>query len=75
MHFKADIKLEYKTKTQAKVALESLKPDNINFLDSKIDGKTLIFEISGESIRSLLATADDLIFCEMMVEKILNDLE
>ncbi|MEW6011569.1 hypothetical protein HYG87_04795 [Methanobacterium alkalithermotolerans] len=75
MNFKADIKLEYKTKKQAQIALESLKPDNINYVNSKIQGSTLIFKLSGESIRSFLASADDLIFCEMVVEKMLNEMK
>ena len=75
MQFKAEIKIEYKQKKQAKIALESLKPDNIGYVDSKIEGNIVKFKLSGDSIRSLLASADDLLFCEMMVETIIKGVE
>jgi hypothetical protein len=72
MQIKAEISLEYYNKTQASIALKSLQPENENYLESEISGSKIKFNLSGKSLRSILATADDLIFCEMTVEKILE---
>ena len=67
---KARITFKYQTENQAKIALNSLKPDNMDFIYSYIHYKCLICNLKGDNIRTILATADDLLFCEMMVEKI-----
>lgn len=72
MQIKASINFEYQTPKQAKIALKSLQPDNKGFIDSyNIDNK-LICNLKGDSLKTILATTDDLIFCEMMVEKVLE---
>jgi hypothetical protein len=74
MHIKTKITFVYHQESQAKTAHESLKPDNMDFIDSHIDNNRLIYELTGNSLRTILATADDLIFCEMMSEKILDSI-
>jgi hypothetical protein len=73
MQIKAEISLEYYKKNHASIALKSLQPENENYLESEIIGSKINFNLSGKSLRSILATADDLIFCEMTVEKILEN--
>lgn len=75
MHIKADILFKYETKFHAEIALKSLKPDNMDFINSYVDDNSLICKLKGDSLRTILATADDLIFCEMMVEKIADFIE
>lgn len=72
MQIKAQISFEYQTAKQAKNALNSLKPDNMDFLDSHSHENILICNLNGNSLKTILATADDLLFCEMMVEKVLE---
>jgi len=72
MKVKAQISFQYQTEKQAKIAYESLKPDNIGFLDSYQYNDCLICVLNGKSVRTILSTADDLLFSEMMVEKILE---
>ncbi len=69
MKINATIKFKYKMEEHAKIAFRSLEPDNIGYVNSFIDGKYLICNLSGNSIGTILSTADDLIFCEMMVER------
>ncbi len=69
MKIKATIKFKYKREDDAKIAFKSLEPDNIGYINSFIDGKYLICNLRGNSIGTILSTADDLIFCEMMVER------
>ena len=72
MQIKAQIKFEYETEKQAKIASKSLNPDNIGFLNSHVVENKLIYDISGDSLNTFLATVDDLLFCEIMVEKVLE---
>jgi hypothetical protein len=69
MKINATIKFEYKREEYTRIAFKSLQPDNIGYVNSFIDGKYLICNLSGSSIGTILSTADDLIFCEMMVER------
>jgi len=69
MKIDAKIKFRYKTAEYADIAFKSLKPDNIGYIKSSVNGKYLICSLNGSSIGTILSTADDLIFCEMMVEK------
>jgi Transcription factor Pcc1 len=72
MQIKARIKFEYQTEKQAKIALKSLHPDNTRSIKSHIMGNKLIYDINGDSLNTFLATVDDLLFCEMIVEKVLE---
>lgn len=72
MQIKAQIRFEYETKKQATVALKSLKPDNIGYIKSYIRENKMVYNINSDSLNSFLATVDDLLFCEMMVEKVLE---
>jgi hypothetical protein len=69
MKIKATIKFRYKREEYAEIAFKSLEPDNIGYVNSFVSSKYLICNLSGNSIGTILSTADDLIFCEMMVER------
>lgn len=70
MHIKTRITLEYHDKDRAQIAAESLNPDNLGFVETELHDNKLVCEINGESVRTVLATADDLLFSEMTVENI-----
>jgi len=72
MKVKALFNFQYQTEEQAKIALKSLQPDNIGFLESYQDKDSLICILNGKSVRTILSTSDDLLFSEMVVEKILE---
>lgn len=73
MQIKAKIKMEYGNKKQATIAKKSLDPDNEGYLTSKQKDSILVFNLEGDSLRTILATADDLIFNEITVENILQN--
>ncbi|HSO25322.1 MAG TPA: KEOPS complex subunit Pcc1 [Methanobacteriaceae archaeon] len=75
MLVKAQIVIEYQNKEQAEISLKSLDPENENYVESESKGPKVKFKISGDSLRTFLATADSLIFDEMTVEKILENSE
>ena len=70
MKVKSKIELKFKTEKTAKITYKTLEVDNENFLDSKLEGSTITYEINSESLTTTLATIDDLIACEILSEKI-----
>lgn len=70
MKVKSKIELKFKTPKLAEITYETLEVDNEDFLDSKLEGDTITYEISNESLTTTLATIDDLIACEILSEKI-----
>ena len=69
MKIKTIIKFKYKSEEEAEIVFKSLEPDNIGYIESFVDVNYLICYINGNSIGTVLSTADDLLFCESMVEK------
>ena len=72
MDIKAKIIFKYTKKSHANVALKSLRPDNTDFIRSYVEDKSLVCKLKTYSLRTLLAAADDLLFCEMMVERMID---
>jgi hypothetical protein len=72
MNVKTTITFCYHNENQAKVTFESLQPDNIGFLESFQDHSSVVCNLNGESLKTILSTVDDLIFSEMLIEKILE---
>jgi len=72
MKIKATITFHYHNQKQAKVAYQSLLPDNIGFLESHQDHDCLVCDLEGSSLKTIISTLDDLIFSEMLVERILE---
>lgn len=72
MQIKAKISFKYEAPKEAQIALKSLDPDNMGCIDSHVSGNKLVFDLNGDSLNTFLATVDDLLFCEMMVEKVLE---
>jgi hypothetical protein len=72
MKIKATITFSYQNDEQAEVAFKSLLPENIDYLESRQNYNSLICNLEGKSLKTILSTADDLIFSEMLVEKVLE---
>lgn len=70
MKIKATFKFRYSSQDGANTAQKSLNPDNLGYIESFLEDESLVCIIKGDSIGTVLSTADDLIFCEMMVEKV-----
>lgn len=75
MKIKANISIEYTNTKYSKIAYKSLEVDNKGFVDSDINENRINFKIKSESLGSFLATADDLIASEILVEDVLKNIE
>ncbi len=72
MEIESKITFTYKTNGEAEIASGSLKPDHMDFIKSYVEDNSLICELESGSLRTTLATIDDILFCEMMSEKIID---
>lgn len=72
MNVKGKIYLDYNNKESAELIFNSLEIDNKNYLKSELKENKIIYEINSETLGSFLATADDLIASEIVIEKILD---
>jgi len=73
MKINGDLTFIYKTADDAKVVFDSLEVDNENYLTSKLNNNLIEYNINGEKLGTFLATVDDLIASEIVVEKIVEN--
>lgn len=74
---KIEIAIEYESSTQAEAIARALSPDNVKVppgltVVSKAEGKTLIATIRCRSLKTLVATIDDLLSCVQAAERALQ---
>lgn len=62
----------YESKEDATIGFKSLNPDDMRSINAKVEDNKLIYEIKEKSLKTYLATVDDLLFCEMIVEQVLE---
>jgi hypothetical protein len=72
MKIETEVQIEYKETKKAEIAFKSLDVDNKGFVQSSISDNIIDFSISSDSLGTFLSTIDDLIFCELTIEKILE---
>ena len=72
MKITSEIIFNYEDENTAELVFTSLEKDNENFLKSELNGNKIKYNINNKNLGSFLATADDLIACEIIVEKIIK---
>lgn len=72
MKINSKIKLKFNNSKNCKTAYQSLEVDNKNFIESDHTDREITYTISSESLGSFLATVDDLIASNIVVEKIIS---
>lgn len=72
MQIESTVIFTYKTKEDTNIALQSLQPDNMGFISSYVEDNDLIYKLESRSLKTTLATIDDILFCEMMAEKVID---
>lgn len=76
MKVKGKITFEYENPEHAKISYNTLKIDNDeNYIKSSINNEKTTYELKNPNLGSFLNTADDLIFSEILIEKILDKTE
>ena len=72
MKITGDLTFIYETADDAKVVFDALEVDNENYLKSELNGNAIEYEVTSEKLGTFLATVDDLIASEIVVEKIVE---
>lgn len=72
MKINGKIQLKYKNNKDSRTVYDSLEIDNEGYLESEIDESKITYTVSSSSLGSFLATVDDLIASEIVVEKIIT---
>lgn len=72
MRIEAKIQIEYKDSKNADISFQSLGVENKGYVESNIRDNVLNFKVDSDSLSTFLATVDDLIFSEILVEKVLK---
>ena len=70
MKIKGIITFNYKNSNTTKLVYNSLEKENEGFVKSTLDNNNINYELNSEKLGSFLATADDLVASEILVEKI-----
>jgi hypothetical protein len=72
MKIEATIQMEYKSSKDSDISFKALEVENKGYVETSKEKNILKFSWEGESLSTFLATADDLIFSEILVEKVLE---
>lgn len=72
MKISGEIVFTYNDEENARLVFDSLEVDNENYLESNLNGKSIIYNVTNDKLGSFLATVDDLIASEIVVENIIN---
>jgi len=66
------IVLEFRTTAEAEKVHRSVELDNDGYLETEVDGSTVVARIEAGSLKSLLHTLDDFLVCVSVAEKIVS---
>lgn len=72
MKASCNLEINLKDKNKAKKAFESIKVDDFDFVESKVENSTITAHIKSGSISSLLHTLDDYLSCLSVAVKVLD---
>jgi len=64
-----ELRTEYEDAKVAESIYRALEPDNDGYVESVLDGRSIIFKIMSEDAGSMRATADDLLACLKIAEE------
>lgn len=72
MNISCNLSIEYNDSDKASKILQSIKVDDFDFVESKVQGKMLKADIQSKSVSSLIHTLDDYLACLSVAEKIVD---
>jgi hypothetical protein len=72
MKITCNLQFHYDDSKKAEKVIRSLKVDDLDFVDSKVNGDLLEVVIESSSIPSLIHTLDDYLACLSVAEKIID---
>jgi tRNA threonylcarbamoyladenosine modification (KEOPS) complex Pcc1 subunit len=67
-----DVVIEYETEEKARVVLQAIEVDNMDFVSCKVQKGQLQAHIESRSVSSLLHTLDDYLACVTVAERVVD---
>lgn len=64
--------LEFGSGDEAEKVHRSVALDNDGYLETRVEGRTVVAEIRADSLKSLLHTLDDFLSCVSVAEKVVS---
>ncbi len=75
MEIKCKLNLKFSDPTTARKIMEALDIDNSDYIESELEGDSIISEIKSKSFMSLLHTIEDYLSCLSTAENLLDEKE
>lgn len=72
MDVACEVVIEFDDTDKVKTIMKSIEVDNFDFVKSKVNGKKLEAQITGNSVSSLLHTLDDYLACISVAMKVVD---
>ena len=69
---KCRLTLEFGSGEEAEKVHRSVEMDNLGYLESHVDGTSIVADIESDSLKSLLHTLDDFMACTSVAAKIVS---
>jgi len=66
------LRLEFPSADSADKVHRSVELDNQDYLDSRVEGSSIIAEIRADSLKSMLHTLEDFLSCTSVAERIVT---
>ena len=68
---RCSLRLEFSSEAEARKILDAVELDNQGYVDTKVDGSSILADINANSLNSLLHTLDDFLSCTSVAEKVI----
>jgi tRNA threonylcarbamoyladenosine modification (KEOPS) complex Pcc1 subunit len=67
-----NLRLEFSSGDEARKINEAIELDNMGYIDTRVEGSSILAEIEASSLNSLLHTLDDFLSCTSVAEKVIS---
>jgi tRNA threonylcarbamoyladenosine modification (KEOPS) complex Pcc1 subunit len=69
---RCSLRLGFSSEAEARKILDAVELDNQGYVDTKVDGSSILADIKATSLNSLLHTLDDFLSCTSVAEKVIS---
>ena len=66
------MRLGFSSEAEARKILDAVELDNQGYVDTKVEGSSILADIKANSLNSLLHTIDDFLSCTSVAEKVIS---
>lgn len=73
MDVSCSLRFAFRSKEEAESVLEAIRTDDEEFVNTRLDGSTVVSDIAAKSIPSLMHTLDDYLSCFTVAEEIIAE--